>query len=239
MASPPDPDRLTVRGLTRSFGPVRVLDAVDLRVAPGEAVLLSGSNGSGKTTLLRCIAGLARHSGEILLDGWPCGRSVTSRAGLGYLPQAPGFPAWATGREVLDLFAQLRGRMRNPADVPDGFLPPLDRPVRQLSGGMRQRIAIAAALLGEPRLLLLDEPEANLDEDGRAGLAAIVSSVGTRGVSVLFATPSPDDLAGLADRTIRLIDGRLAAGVSIEATPAGTDADQATVHRLDARKAAG
>lgn len=211
--SPLPPPRLQVEGLTKRFGACVVLAGVDLAVGPAEVVVLAGSNGSGKTTLLRCVAGLARpSSGSILLDGMAASRRPTSRRRLGYLPQAPGLPAWSTGAELLRFFGRLRGAPGTAIPVPDGFLPPLDRPIGELSGGQRQRIALVAALLGEPNLLLLDEPAANLDEEGREALVTLLRDARDQGVSVLVAAPSPGEIGAVAARAVRIEDGRLVDG---------------------------
>lgn len=201
--------RLSVRGLHKRFGGRVVLDGVNLDLPAGQVALLTGGNGSGKTTLLRCVAGLASHRGEVWVDGEPLGSSPATRARVGYLPQTVGLPAWATVAEVLDLFATLRGTDGTAVPLPDGFLPPRDQPTGQLSGGQRQRVALAVALLGDPRLLLLDEPTANLDDDGRQLLLEVLRALRERGAAILVAAPSPGDLAGLPDRTLRLSDGRI------------------------------
>jgi ABC-type multidrug transport system ATPase subunit len=204
----PDPTpRLSVAGVSKRFGERAVLTGVDLEVDPGSIVLLAGSNGSGKTTLLRCIAGLARHEGTVLLDGAPIRDDGAGHRDVGYLPQALGMPTWATVAEVLDLFGRLRGSSELAVTLPEGFLPPLEQPIGQLSGGQRQRVAFAVALLGRPSLLLLDEPAANLDDDGRAAMVAVLEALREAGTSVLVAAPSPGDLNGLPDRTVRLRDG--------------------------------
>lgn len=230
--------RLRVRGLTKAFGRHDVLDGVDLDVAAGTSVLLTGTNGSGKTTLLRCIAGLVTATGERSIDGRPIDRTPASRRPLSYLPQSPGLPGWATGSEVLQVFARLRGSKEPLVELPEGFLPRLDQPVAELSGGQRQRIAIAVAMLGEPRLLLLDEPAANLDESGHDALGDIVRRAVGHGVSVVIAAPSAVELGGVADRTVRLSGGRIVP----PAGPAGSaDHDELSEHqdRSDAREAAG
>jgi ABC-type multidrug transport system ATPase subunit len=222
VPSPSDPTSLlAVRGLRKRFGARPVLDGLDLDVEVGSIVLLAGSNGSGKTTLLRCIAGLARYEGHIALDGLALRPGSAGHPDIGYLPQTPGPPTWATGAEVLDLFARLRRCEVDTAHLPDGFLPPLDQQVGTLSGGQRQRLAFAVALLGGPSLLLLDEPAANLDDEGRGALADVLASVRERGTSVLVAAPSPGDLNGMPDRTVRLFDGRLVHDTSIR--PRGSD----------------
>jgi ABC-type multidrug transport system ATPase subunit len=227
--------RLEVRDVTKRFGSTLVLDGVDLTVLPGQALLLAGCNGSGKTTLLRCIAGLARYAGRVRLDGEPCGRSVRSRRRFGYLPQTPGLPPWATGLELLETFGRLRGTRSLPEAVPQGFLPPLTRPVATLSGGQRQRIAIAITLLGDPGLLLMDEPAANLDEEGRRGLAELVEAVRARGTSVVIASPSPGDLGAVPDRTVHLTDGRIQPEAAVRSDEGGA----APVTYLRPREVAG
>lgn len=208
MPSPSDSTpRLRVRGLGKRFGARSVLAGADLDIAPGSIVLLAGSNGSGKTTLLRCIAGLAAHEGTVLLDDEPIRANGAGHPAVGYLPQALGLPDWATVAEVVALFGRLRGSATTAAELPEGFLPPPDRPIGQLSGGQRQRVAFAVTLLGSPSLLLLDEPTANLDDDGRAAMLAILGSLRATGASVLVAAPSPGDLNGLPDRTVRLVGG--------------------------------
>ncbi|WP_052664884.1 ABC transporter ATP-binding protein [Nitriliruptor alkaliphilus] len=216
MPSPSDTTaRLALRDLRKRFGDRTVLDGVDLDVGAGSIVLLTGSNGSGKTTLLRCVAGLARFEGTLDLEGHRLGSDGAGHPDVGYLPQSPGLPTWATVAEVLALFARLRRCAPDSITLPDGFLPPLDQPVGQLSGGQRQRVAFAVALLGAPSLLLLDEPAANLDDDGRAALLAILEGLAATGTSILVAAPSPGDLGGLPDRTVRLVDGRLASDTSL------------------------
>jgi ABC-type multidrug transport system ATPase subunit len=216
--------RLRLRGIGKRFGRRTVLDHVDLDVDPGTVVLLAGSNGSGKTTLLRGVVGLARVCGEIELDGVGISRDPDDRRAIGYLPQTVGLPTWATVQEVLDLFAALRGSDRLQVPLPDGFLPPTDQAIGQLSGGQRQRVAFAAALLGSPRLLLLDEPAANLDEDGRRTVIEHLAALRDAGTSVLIAAPSPSDLVGLPDRLVRLVDGRVeVAPTALRAVPGADD----------------
>lgn len=228
MPSPSDPTpRLALRGIRKSFGARTVLDHVDLDVEAGSIVLLAGSNGSGKTTLLRCVAGLADYEGAVTLDGAPLGKRGAGHVDVGYLPQTPGMPPWATVAEVLALFARLRGADVDALDLPPGFLPSLDQPVGQLSGGQRQRVAFAVALLGGPALLLLDEPAANLDDDGRATMVEILDGLRSIGTSVLVAAPSPGDLNGLPDRAVRIVDGRLAGDAALHLV-VGSDAGSTT-----------
>ena len=111
--------------------------------------------------------------------------------------------------EALAFFARLRGADSLETLLPDGFLRDGATRVGTMSGGQKQRLAIAIALLGRPEVLLLDEPVANLDADGRAAVWAVLSELRTHGTTALIASPSPTDLAGIGDRTVVLQDGRI------------------------------
>lgn len=197
---------LSVTGLSKAYGPKMVLDGVDLSLDAGRLTLVTGPNGSGKSTLLRCLAGLARYEGEVLMAGRPVSQG---RSRIGYLPQTVGLPDWATVGEVLHLFARLRGVERADTILPAGFLPDEESPVRVLSGGQTQRVALAVALLGFPSVLLLDEPAANLDDEGRSTLWQVLGEVMEAGSAVLVAAPSGPDTRPVADRVVVLSEGRL------------------------------
>jgi ABC-type multidrug transport system ATPase subunit len=204
------PDRLLeVRSLSKSFRGRPVLTDVSFGVDAGSVVAVTGSNGTGKSTLLRCLAGLSRCSGDIRLDGHPVA-AAAGRGDVAYLPQHTDLPEWATGTELLDLFGRLRGAGAAPEAVPPGFLPDLNARVGTLSGGQRRRLALAGALAGNPPLLLLDEPAANLDDAGTAGLWHLLAALRDRGAAVLVATPSPAEFDGPADRLLVLGDCGLA-----------------------------
>ncbi len=205
-------EELVVRAteVTKRYGRLSpALVDVSFSVTSGSIVVLAGSNGCGKSTLLRCIAGLAKHSGTIEVCGHLVDGSVASRRSLGYLPQAVTLPQHATIDETLAFFARLRGADRRETVMPDGFLRPGTTRVGTLSGGQKQRLALAVALLGHPELLLLDEPVANLDADGRAAVWEVLRDMRAQGTTVLIASPSPADLAQVGDRTIILQEGRI------------------------------
>lgn len=201
---------VSARNLVKQYGRrAATLVDVGLDVERGTILTLAGSNGSGKSTLLRCIAGLATFQGTIEV----CGRSVSSDRSflqsVGYLPQAVMLPPHATVREALAFFARLRGVPVSSAPVATGFLPDRDARIGTLSGGQRQRLTMAIALLGRPAVLLLDEPVSNLDAAGRESVWAMLRQLRDEGTTVLIASPSPADLAGVGDRTVMLHDGRV------------------------------
>ena len=195
------PPTLEIRGLTRSFASAVVLDTLDLDVGPGERVALRGPNGSGKTTLLRCIAGtLAPTAGEVRVGGHHAG-TRPARALLGAsLSQERSFYLRLTGRENLLFFARVRGLRGGEADAAvAAVVEELEladiaaRRADRCSTGMVQQLAFARALLGEPRLLLLDEPTRSLDEGAVGRLWGAVER--RPELAVLIATHRKDDAA--------------------------------------------
>lgn len=207
MRSPDTAPVLEVRSVTKSFGRRPGLVDVSFVVEGPAVVAVTGGNGAGKSTLLRCLAGIARCDGDVLLGGRSV-RSVDARRDLAYLPQQVGLPPAASVGEVLDLFARLRSTTADDHPLPDGFLPDLDALVGTLSGGQSRRVAITAALMGRPRLLLLDEPDASLDDAGQLALERTLAALHDGGSTILIATPASGALASAAERRIVLDDGR-------------------------------
>ena len=226
---------LEIHGVTKAFGDHTVLNDVSLELARGDIALLVGANGSGKSTLLRCVAGLTVSKGTLRVLGADP-RSAARRGLIGYLPQLVALPEAVTVGEVVAFFARLRGVSVSGPDelaaavpLPDGFLPALERPIGALSGGMRRRVALAAALIGSPPLVLLDEPAASLDEEHSASLWETMKALRAAGGTALIAMPLlvtsllRHDLATVADRAVLLDRGRVVHDGSVESlrpTPA-------------------
>src|SRR5438046_1953988 len=157
------------------------VDGVTFELQPGQAFGLLGPNGSGKTSVVKMIAGLLRpNEGKIALFGSEPG-NPESRAQLGFAPEDPDFPKFLRASEVLDYFASLLGlddgerKRRIPETLAFAGLDKERRQVRQFSKGMKQRLGIAQAILGRPKLLILDEPTADLDPLGRRDVRAIAA----------------------------------------------------------------
>jgi ABC-type multidrug transport system ATPase subunit len=199
--------RVVASGVGKAYGRHVVLHEVDLRLAPASLTAVAGSNGAGKSTLLSCLAGTCRYEGSVLLDGERLGRQTRGR--IAYLPQRLRLPGSASGREVLRLFAAIGGG-RDRVAPPTGFLPALDKPVTQLSGGQAQRLALAAVLQGRPDLVLLDEPFANLDDEARQQGHELLSAHRDAGATILIASPTALDLLAMTDRVLLLEGGRIA-----------------------------
>lgn len=212
----PDPI-LTVRGAVHAYGGRPVLREVDLTLRPGEIYALLGPNGAGKTTLIRTICGRIRpDGGEVSLNGRDPARDPAARAGLGLVPQEIALYANLTVAENLETFAALAA-MPGRAVIPAvrramELTRTLDRahvPVKHLSGGYQRRANIAAAIVHEPSLLILDEPTVGVDIDAREAVDAVIRGLRDLGVAVLMTTHDLDQAGALADRVGFLREGQM------------------------------
>jgi ABC-2 type transport system ATP-binding protein len=208
---------IRARGLTKRFGQVLALDGLDLDVPTGSVFGLLGPNGAGKTTALRILTGLALASaGTAEVGGVPIGLDRPElRRTLGYLDQDPRFYGWMTGRELLELVGRLFGlggsalRARVDETLESaGLSEAANRRIGGYSGGMRQRLGIAQALLAEPEIVILDEPVSSLDPEGRRDVLELVAGLRGR-MTVLFSTHVLADVERVCDRVAILDRGRL------------------------------
>jgi ABC-type multidrug transport system ATPase subunit len=212
---------ILIENLRKDFRGQMALDGVSFEVQPGECFALLGPNGSGKSTALKCLAGLVRpSSGAMSVGGFDAVRNGrAARSLMSYLPQQVTFPEHLRAREVLEFYARLR---RIPRERVDSVLDMLDctefagRSVTDLSGGMRQRLAIAVACLPDVPLLMLDEPTASLDPESAAGFRRLMAGLKRTGKTIVFATHVPADVERLADRIAILVNGRLLAVATLE-----------------------
>jgi len=204
------------RGLVKTFGDVIALDGVDLDVSAGQIHGLVGPNGAGKTTLLGLLLGLAVANGGTLdIFGTPVGRALAVPAGVAGFVDGPGLYPTLTARQNLAALASLRSEADGRSADVDALL---DRvglrevagdPVRGFSLGMRQRLGLATALLGEPRLLVLDEPANGLDPAGKRQVHRVLTDLADAGATVVLSSHRMDDLAALCDEVTLLSAGRV------------------------------
>ncbi len=210
---------ITIRNLRRRFGKVEALRGVDLELSGGMFGLL-GANGAGKTTLMRIIAGvLSPTSGQVLIGGHDMstrqGRVAVQRR-LGYLPQDLGLYPDLTAVEFLDYIGLLKGlddrtaRRRQIAELLEvvGLSDVANRKLKGFSGGMRRRVGIAQALLGDPALLVVDEPTAGLDPQERIRFRTLLATLPGRR-TVLLSTHVVEDVAQTCRETAVMVDGRI------------------------------
>lgn len=205
---------LSVHGLRKRFGALDVLKGVDVEFGPGRITALVGPNAAGKSTLLKCVLGLVRpDEGEVRFEGRPVADSHGYRAAIGYMPQRAAFPENLTGREVLSLVRSLRPG-RSDAGAEDEELlhrfaldPQLDKPVRTLSGGTRQKLNAVVALLFRPHVVILDEPTAGLDPLASSILKEKVQALAEAGTTVILTSHVMSEVEALADTVVFLVDG--------------------------------
>ena len=206
-------DAVRCAGLVRRFGERAALNGIDLQIAAGERVLVTGPNGAGKTTLLRVLATALRPTaGTVEVGGHQLpAQARRARPQIGYAGHDPLVYPALRARENLELYAALYGTGK---DAVDDALDRVQLAGRgddlagDLSRGMLQRLALARATLHRPSLLLLDEPTAGLDEDGRRVLETILADGAP---TIVIATHEPERFAGRATRRLQLAAGRVGA----------------------------
>jgi Cu-processing system ATP-binding protein len=203
---------VSVKGLSKEFGDVTALSDVSFSVNPGEAVLLLGPNGAGKTTIIKCILGLLNFHGEIVVGGFNVKTEGNlARAMIGYLPQLSSYYETLTVIQHARLMASLKGADQGEILKSLDFVGLLDvqnRMVKALSSGMRQRLGLSIALLGNPHILILDEPTSNIDLEGRLEFRRMLQNLKTAGKALLISTHI-SGLDAIADRVVVLNGGKI------------------------------
>jgi nitrous oxidase accessory protein len=207
-----DSPLVQLSGLTKAYGKAVVLRQVSLEIQAGQSVALWGANGAGKTTLLKSVLGLIDYQGQITIAGWDVRRQgKQARALVGYVPQEAAFydmSVLATMRFYAGLKKVPAGRIA-PLLEQLGLEAHLHKAVPALSGGLKQRLALAVALLSNPPLLLLDEPTASLDAAARKDYLGLLNSLRRAGKTLIFASHRIEEVESLADRVIVMEAGQI------------------------------
>ena len=204
---------IALHGVQKRFGPLQVLDGVDLAIARGRVTAVVGPNSAGKTTLIKSVLGLTRiDAGRIEIGGAPIDAAGHYREQVGYMPQIARFPENLTAE---DLFAMMRD-LRSTAAHRDeelvsslGLESHMRKPLRVLSGGTRQKVNAALAFLFTPALLILDEPTAGLDPVASSIVKDKVLAERARGKTFVLTSHVMSELEELADDVAFLVDGRI------------------------------
>lgn len=216
------PPAVELRGLIKDFSVglrgvrLRAVDGLSLRIEPGEVFGLLGPNGSGKSTTIKVILGLlAPTSGECRVFGVPSSR-VEARVDVGYLPEAPNFYRFLSGRELVEFYGRIcglggAGLGARVAEVIAwvGLTEAAERRVGTYSKGMLQRIGLAQALVHDPQLVILDEPTAGVDPLGTAAITDLIRQLKARGKTVLITSHLLTQIEDVCDRVAILDRGRL------------------------------
>jgi len=224
---------VSTAGLTKQYGDTTALDGVDFTVPKGAIYGLVGPNGAGKTTLLGILAGLRTPTS---------GTATVNAASVRVLPDTPKFDPWLTAREVVELARTLTAPDSPPTDVDEvldaaGLLDNAGRRVRGFSRGMLQRLGIAAAVVGDPDLLLLDEPAAALDPAGRREVLDLVERLRGR-ATMVFSSHILDDVQQVSDEIGILRRGSLIYQGSLEGLLAGRRATSYVITMRSGHEAA-
>lgn len=203
---------IELHDVVKRYGTRNAVDHATFDVPEGTSLALWGSNGAGKTTLIRCILGVTGYEGDVHVDGISSRRKgKDARKRIGYVPQSmPTFDVSVA--EMIQLVARLRKADPRPAlERLDefGLGHTLRQPVASLSGGMKQKLALTLALLGEPPILLLDEPTANLDARSQSELIATLVELKHQGRTIIFTSHRWSEVRALADRVVRLESGKM------------------------------
>jgi ABC-2 type transport system ATP-binding protein len=203
---------IDIDGLVASYGTRRAVAGLSLQVAEGTTCVLLGPNGAGKTTTLNVLMGLrAADSGRVeVLGRRPGDRAL--RHSVGVLLQDGGLPVAAKPMAILAHFARMYADPLPVSDVAQRLgIDHLDRPFRRLSGGEQQRVKLAVALVGRPRLLILDEPTTGMDPAARRVFWTMLDDLRSQGVSTLLTTHQPDEAGTRADQIIVIHRGEVVA----------------------------
>jgi ABC-2 type transport system ATP-binding protein len=217
---------ISVQGLTKRFGDVLAVDRLDFDVAPGTVTGFLGPNGAGKTTTLRMLLGLvAPTSGTATIDGRPYRELADPARRVGAVLEASGFHPGRSARDHLRVLATAAGLAPRVDEVLEqtGLAAAARRRVGGFSLGMRQRLGLAAALLGDPDVLVLDEPANGLDPEGVHWLRGLVRGLADQGRTVLVSSHLLAEVAQTVDQVVIIDRGRLVAQSTLAALTAGAD----------------
>ena len=200
--------------ITRSFGRVAAVNDVSFVLPQGESLALWGPNGAGKTTLIRCLLGVIRFQGRVTIGGIDVARrGKPARSLVGYVPQELAFHDDARLLASMRFYARLHAvdasRAPERALESVGLTGHEKKRVRDLSGGMKQRLALAIALLADPPVVMLDEPTSNLDASGRRDVVETLRQLAGSGKTVVFSSHRADEVRTLAGRVLVMERGRV------------------------------
>ncbi len=217
---------VVVDSLSKRFGKLEVLKGVSATFEPGKVTAVIGPNASGKTTLMKAVLGLVvPDSGAVTIDGQPTRDNPASRNAVGYMPQEPRFPDNLRVSELFDFVQDLRGeRPAGLDELVDYFelRPHLNKPLRVLSGGTKQKTSAVLTFLFHPKVLILDEPSAGLDPVASSRLKDRILRERDRGATVILTSHVMSELEELTDEVLFLLEGTVRYTGTLDAIRAGT-----------------
>lgn len=205
---------IDIRSISKKLGSQYVLEDISLQLESGQIYGIKGRNGAGKTMLMRAICGLIRLTeGEILVDGEVLRKDISFPRSIGALIETPGFINNFSGYENLKIITSIKGIVSDEKIKETMELLGLDprdkKPFRKFSLGMKQKLGIAAAIIEEPELIILDEPTNALDEKSRQSLKDILERLRDKNTLIIVSCHDTEDLLELSDQIIEMQEGRI------------------------------
>lgn len=204
---------IRIKGLHKRFGRLEVLKDLDAIIQENKITAIVGHNGSGKTTLIKCLLGLDKYdSGDIHIKDYQLNGDWNYRNQIGYMPQIARFPENLTAAEVITMISDLRtGSATQAEDLISYFRlsGEMEKPLKTLSGGTRQKVNAIVALMFNPDILILDEPTAGLDPVSSSLLKDMIHAEKTAGKTVIITSHIMSEIQELADTILYLLDGKI------------------------------
>lgn len=204
---------IALKNIEKKFGKFHVLKNIFLEIQPGKITAIVGPNGSGKTTIIKSILGLVKpESGDILIDDKSIIGEHLYRKNIGYMPQSASFPENLTVREVIKMIADLRNEEINiESNLIEilNLIPEMNKQIKNLSGGNKQKLSAYIALIFNPSIIILDEPTAGLDPVASSNLKQRILEECSNGKTIILTSHIMTEIEELADNIIFLIDGKI------------------------------
>ncbi|GIK22224.1 MAG: ABC transporter ATP-binding protein [Ignavibacteriaceae bacterium] len=204
---------IELKNIEKSFGKYQVLKNISLNIEPGKITAIVGPNGSGKTTIIKSILGLVQpDKGEILFNNKSVIKEYLYRKDIGYMPQAASFPDNLTVNEVFNMISDIRmQQMNGNAELINilNLQPELNKKIRTLSGGNKQKVSACIALMFNPKIIILDEPTAGLDPAASANLKKKIVEQRDAGKTIILTSHIMAEIEELSDNILFLIEGKI------------------------------
>lgn len=204
---------IELKNIEKRFGKYEVLKNISLNIEPGKITAIVGPNGSGKTTIIKSILGLVQpDKGEILINDKSIVKEFMYRKEIGYMPQVASFPDNLTVNEVFNMISDLRKQQFNgSADIIRtlNLQPELNKKIRTLSGGNKQKVSACIALMFNPKIIILDEPTAGLDPVAAANLKKKIVEQRNAGKTIILTSHIMAEIEELSDNILFLIEGKI------------------------------
>lgn len=204
---------IELKNIEKRFGKYEVLKNISLNIEPGKITAIVGPNGSGKTTIIKSILGLVQpDKGEILINDKSIVKEFMYRKEIGYMPQVASFPDNLTINEVFNMISDLRKQQINgSADIIRtlNLQPELNKKIRTLSGGNKQKVSACIALMFNPKIIILDEPTAGLDPVAAANLKKKIVEQRNAGKTIILTSHIMAEIEELSDNILFLIEGKI------------------------------